>query len=141
MFGADVACAMHALTGLTHTSQGHGLVTNITYEDIRMVNAGLPIYITQFYCPGSQHKGACPNKTGVVQVHGVTIRNVSGTHRGDYAGEFLCSDTPGSCKNLVMENVHLEADRSGVPPSSNRFLCWKAHGEATDVTPASCLTP
>lgn len=117
---------------------GHGLVQNITYEDIVMIKAGLPVLITQYYCPGSQHKGACPNMTGVVQIRDVVIRNVTGTHGGDYAGEILCSDTPRSCENIVLDSVHLVADRPA-PPSSNRFLCWKAHGSAKDVFPHPCL--
>jgi polygalacturonase len=118
---------------------GHGLVSNITYENIHMIKAGVPIRITQYYCPSSQHPDSCPNMTGVVRIQDVTIRNVTGTHSGIWAGKFLCSDSSGSCQNLVLENVHLAADRPA-PTSSNRFLCWKAHGEATDVTPTPCLT-
>ena len=117
---------------------GHGLVSNVTYENIVVHSVGMPILITQFYCPGSQHKGNCPNKTAVVKIADVTIRNVTGTHSGVYAGEFLCSDTPGSCTRITLHGVHLTADRPA-PASSNRFDCWQAHGSAVDVTPAPCL--
>lgn len=134
---------------------GHGLVANVTYENITMHRVGLPILITQYYCPGSQHPGACPNLTGVVRIENVTIKNVTGTHTGDLAGQFLCSDTPRSCEGLRLENVHLsaastadpdgksdvilEASGAAVPPSSNRFECWKAVGSSMNVTPAPCL--
>jgi polygalacturonase len=42
---------------------GHGLVKNVTYENITVHDVGMPIRLTQFYCPGSQHKGQCPNLT------------------------------------------------------------------------------
>jgi len=87
----------------------------------------------------------------VVRIEDVTIRNVSGTHSGDCAGQLLCSDTPGSCKNLRLENVHLSAaaaadvaavgedGHSDHGESGNWFECWNAHGSAVDVTPPPCV--
>ena len=57
-------------------------MSNVTYEGVRVDQVGMPILITQFYCPSSQHPGACPNKTGVVQIKDVAVRNVTGTHTG-----------------------------------------------------------
>ena len=117
---------------------GHGLVNNITYEDIQVVDVGLPILITQYYCPRSQHPAPCKNESGVVRVANVAIRNVAGTHLSDgVAGEFLCSDTPGACANLSLSNVSL-SNADGEP--ADRFVCWKAHGTAVDVHPPACFS-
>lgn len=119
---------------------GHGLVSNVTYENIKVLDVAMPILLTQFYCPGSQHAGKCPNMTGVVKIQDVTIKNVSGTHKGDVAGQILCSDTPESCKRIVLEDVHLSsATGAKRKPGDNHFECWQAHGTATDVTPPACV--
>ena len=42
---------------------GSGLVQNITYQHLEMRNVDMPMYITMYYCPHSQHHSPCKNST------------------------------------------------------------------------------
>ena len=74
---------------------------------------------------------------------GVTIKDImfsgiEGTQRGGLAGQIYCSDTV-PCTHIKMENISITP--FGGLGAENRFQCWRAFGEATSVSPPSCLIP
>ena len=79
---------------------------------------------------------------------GVTIKdilfsNISGTQRSGVAGQLYCSDTV-PCTHIHMENIDLQyllLDTSQAGGDGSKFECWRAFGEASNVSPPSCLIP
>lgn len=125
---------------------GHGLVANVSYNDISLVAVEEPLLITQYYCPGSQHGVPCRNQSSAVRIAGVSFARVTGTWRGRNApGQILCSDTVSDgCTNVNMSDIALVWVDSDNKRRSNQselgFQCWSVtSGSQHNVTPLGCL--
>jgi hypothetical protein len=88
-----------------------GVIRNITYERLRLIDVTCPILIEQFYCASSQHPRKCANSTRAVQVSHVTFRDIRGTQTSSAVGQVRCCghehslgwvglpETPFKCRN------------------------------------------
>ncbi|KAL8043025.1 hypothetical protein ABFX02_09G091400 [Erythranthe guttata] len=99
---------------------GSGFARNITFANIRFIDADNPVIIDQYYCP---HK-KCANKTSAVQVTDVTYMGLHGTSSCKNATiNFSCSET-FPCTNIVLKDVDIESDDPSRPTSAT---CINAH--------------
>eukprot|EP01084_Bolivina_argentea_P281546 481739_1 len=100
-----------------------GMVKNITYKNINFTNGGakMGISITEDYAK---------NATGIPPIfEDFYLYNIFGNAK--LAGEFHClQESP--CTFMEMDNVDIQN-------YSNAFSCNYAYGNATNVTPNSCL--
>mmetsp|Transcript_25935 Transcript_25935/g.49010 ORF Transcript_25935/g.49010 Transcript_25935/m.49010 type:complete len:711 (+) Transcript_25935:346-2478(+) len=132
---------------------GLGIVRDITYENLTLVDVVCPLLIEQFYCASSQHPSRCHNSSSAVRVSHVTFRNIRGTQTSSVVGQFLCSDAQ-PCENIHLADIHVqpserrtELERSKAKPwwlrpkttPNNSFKCWNAKGNAERVYPEACL--
>eukprot|EP01009_Symbiontida_sp_KSa7_P008197 NODE_553_length_876_cov_760.876663_g422_i0.p1 GENE.NODE_553_length_876_cov_760.876663_g422_i0~~NODE_553_length_876_cov_760.876663_g422_i0.p1 ORF type:complete len:250 (-),score=15.07 NODE_553_length_876_cov_760.876663_g422_i0:58-807(-) len=113
---------------------GQGLVEDILYVNFTMIGVANSLFITQFYCPHSQHPKPCKNQPKAVTIRNITFEHIHGTHRDSHAGQFLCSD-PVPCRGIKL----LDIDMAGVGGAKNDFSCKNAHGIAVNVHPSPCL--
>ncbi|EDQ89542.1 uncharacterized protein MONBRDRAFT_8071 [Monosiga brevicollis MX1] len=113
---------------------GHGSVTNITYRHLRVQDSDHVIFITQYYCPSSQHSDPCKNYTDAVVISNIIFDDVTGTFQDSSPGQLLCSDT-FPCSNVTLRDVNLQGNSKHYT-----WDCWQVHGQATNVTPPiTCL--
>eukprot|EP00056_Hartaetosiga_gracilis_P007605 m.110390 g.110390 ORF g.110390 m.110390 type:complete len:439 (+) comp12745_c0_seq2:864-2180(+) len=115
---------------------GHGAVSNISYINLYVEDVINAIFITQYYCPSSQHPDKCKNYTAAVAISDISFFNISGTHVDEHAGILWCSDSI-PCENIILEDVNLVR---AYDPSGDSFNCWEAQGLARNVSPPSCLS-
>eukprot|EP00045_Choanoeca_perplexa_P004735 m.40201 g.40201 ORF g.40201 m.40201 type:complete len:411 (+) comp12732_c0_seq1:36-1268(+) len=117
---------------------GHGHVSNITYDTLRTDKTRNTIFVTQYYCPHSQHSAPCKNATAAVNITKLTFRNIQGTYVDTYAGQLLCSDSI-PCQGIVLDDIQLTQTRlSHVDEvtQGSGWACWKVHGSSSNVTPS-----
>jgi polygalacturonase len=87
---------------------GCGTVKNISYYNLTVTDVKNAVLITQYYCPSSQHPGACRNYTNSsVAISDISIQKLHGTHLDDRPGQILCSDTT-ACTGLRLADIDLE---------------------------------
>ncbi|KAL6219133.1 hypothetical protein ACLB2K_012339 [Fragaria x ananassa] len=80
-----------------------GLVSDIHYEDIIMVNVSNPIIIDQEYCPWNLCNKKIPSK---VKISNVSFKNIKGTSTTPLAVNFICSwSVP--CENVEISGIDL----------------------------------
>ncbi|KAL6213167.1 hypothetical protein ACLB2K_012614 [Fragaria x ananassa] len=80
-----------------------GLVSDIHYEDIIMVNVSNPIIIDQEYCPWNLCNKKIPSK---VKISDVSFKNIKGTSTTPLAVNFICSwSVP--CENVEISGIDL----------------------------------
>ncbi|CAI5533014.1 unnamed protein product [Closterium sp. Naga37s-1] len=89
---------------------GKGLVSNVTYKDIRVTDVTWPIIINQFYCDTSASK--CRERQEAVAVTDISFINVKGTANGTHAILFNCSRSV-PCTSLLVSGI-------AIAPSANR---------------------
>eukprot|EP00047_Mylnosiga_fluctuans_P005993 m.244113 g.244113 ORF g.244113 m.244113 type:complete len:406 (+) comp14390_c0_seq1:8-1225(+) len=123
------------------TIQGcSGHVTNVVYDSLTMRNVQLPIDISMFYNASLFERGLPSGAFAhrhlvagaAVQIRNITISNVTATHCKS-PGSILC-DKAQPCTAIHMDDVTISA-------TPGAFKCSNAHGDAHNVSPASCLTP
>jgi Glycosyl hydrolases family 28 len=113
---------------------GKGLVSNVTWEDIRVYNVTFPIFVTQTYQNQAMGKQARPSGQSV-QMKDFTWRNFSGTINSFNPGDGSCvqpcwyydglsglkhteavilgCDSPGSCVNFRLSGINLRPNTGG----------------------------
>ncbi|GLT83622.1 hypothetical protein SLE2022_018990 [Rubroshorea leprosula] len=110
------------------------LVSNITFEKIKLRNVSNPIFIDQQYCPS----GNCDQKSSSsVKIQDVKFKQILGTTNSQVAVNLQCSkSTPCQRIELIDINMgHIGGDK--VPITSQ---CANAHGVASGKQrPRSCL--
>jgi hypothetical protein len=84
-----------------------GVIRNITYEKLSLIDVTCPILIEQFYCASSQHPGKCANSTRAVQISHVAFRDIRGTQTSSAVGQFLCADA-APCRDIVLEDIYVQ---------------------------------
>ena len=71
----------------------------------------------------------------------ILFSGIEGTQSGGLAGQLYCSDTV-PCTHIKMENIDIRAGDMDQPwEGGNGFECWRAFGEASNISPPSCLIP
>ncbi|KAF9602001.1 hypothetical protein IFM89_024547 [Coptis chinensis] len=85
-------------------SPGPSTASNMTFDDIIMVNVGNPIIIDQTYCPFSKCDAASPSK---VKLQDITFRNIRGTSKNPEAVTLDCSSAV-PCQNVILEEINLQ---------------------------------
>ncbi|KAL7129177.1 hypothetical protein ABFS83_13G046600 [Erythranthe nasuta] len=78
------------------------LASNITFQDIQMINVRNPIIIDQQYCPYS----TCLEAESAVQIENVLFKNIWGTSSTKVALNMQCSGAL-PCKNVNLININL----------------------------------
>ncbi|OMO98562.1 Glycoside hydrolase, family 28 [Corchorus olitorius] len=78
--------------------------SNMTFEDIHMINVANPIIIDQEYCPSHSCKTTLPS---LVKLRDISIKNINGTYNTKSAVAFFCS-TEVPCENVHLVNVNLK---------------------------------
>jgi len=87
-----------------------GSVTNITYQDFKLVEVDYPMVVNLYWCPHT----TCPPDTGTLTVSGVTFRNFQGTEYGNSRPAVLLHCIQGhECKNIVFDGVDVTASNGG----------------------------
>ncbi|WVZ91795.1 hypothetical protein U9M48_037921 [Paspalum notatum var. saurae] len=78
--------------------------SNITFQDIAVVNVSRPIVIDQRYCPHGHCSDA--DKPSLVQISDVTFQRIEGTSSSRMAVQLLCSeDRP--CTGVLLDGINL----------------------------------
>ncbi|KAK6278554.1 hypothetical protein POUND7_018821 [Theobroma cacao] len=77
--------------------------SNMTFEDVFMINVSNPIIIDQEYCPSNTCNTTQPS---LVKLTDIFIRNVNGTYNTNSAVTLLCS-TEVPCENVQLVNISL----------------------------------
>ena len=72
---------------------GRGHVRNVTFSNLDVRGVAHPFVLDQFYCPASQHPGACANETDAVEVSDVTVSGLTGWHTSGVAAMLHCSQS------------------------------------------------
>ena len=96
---------------------GRGHVRNVTFTNLDVRAVGQPLVVDQFYCPASQHPGACANETDAVEVSDVTVSGLTGWHTSGVAAMLHCSQSK-PC-GVVVTGL----DVRSVPGCSNVVRC------------------
>ncbi|CAN0878843.1 Exopolygalacturonase (Fragment) [Linum grandiflorum] len=84
-------------------SPNMGLVSNITYRNIRMQGVQNPIVIDQFYCPYPPCDQKVPSH---IKIQDITYDNIWGTSKNDVAMKLNCS-SKFDCRGVVMKDINL----------------------------------
>ncbi|XP_031398767.1 exopolygalacturonase-like [Punica granatum] len=93
-----------------------GSVSDMHFEDIKMVNVGNPILIDQLYCPWNQCKADIPS---LVKIRNVTFKNIHGTSSTAVAVKLTCSSKV-PCENVVVGNVRLTYTGPEAPAATSQ---------------------
>eukprot|EP01084_Bolivina_argentea_P197839 338939_1 len=110
---------------------GSGYIRNVTYKNMTFYDVPMPIYITQYYCPHSQHPGNCTNSTVNVNISDITFEQFFGTQSGGFAGQFECSDSL-PCSKITLRDVNISSTDNG----GNKWSCWQVEQSTkTNVVP------
>ncbi|KAL5575588.1 hypothetical protein UlMin_017287 [Ulmus minor] len=116
---------------------GKGYARKISYENITLMQAGNPIVIDQFYCPGQSCKNN-NSSSSAVQISDVSFIGFSGTSVAEDAIKLSCDKNMG-CTNIVVDDVDITSSSSKTRPHSS---CVNAHGSSSDtIPPLKCLQP
>ena len=127
-----------------------GTASNITYEDLRMIDVGTPIFVDLDY--GGD--GNLPKESSTpTLVHSIRFKNIDATSWGQYGkgGIIRCgfSGAPG-CSNMTLTNVSIRPSASCAPtPYEPRkpycgqveWECIRASGIASGVVPSFGAAP
>lgn len=118
---------------------GKGYARKITYEGIRLIGSKNPIIIDQHYVDkGLSRPEEDDDRKSSVQVSDVTYRGVFGSSADEVAINLNCAGGRLSCRNIVMDNIHITSSLAGQKTSA---YCNNAHGTATLATPnVPCLS-
>ncbi|CAI0392666.1 unnamed protein product [Linum tenue] len=117
---------------------GRGYARKISFERIRMINAGNPIIIDQTYV-NRMAAASTASSSGDVEISDVSYKGVIGSSTDARAVYFNCGDGAG-CRNIVVEDVEMT---SAVAGKQLFAVCNNAHGTSSaDRSPrVPCLLP
>ncbi|KAK1408476.1 hypothetical protein QVD17_40280 [Tagetes erecta] len=82
---------------------GSGNATNITFQNINMMNVTNPIIIDQYYCDQAK---PCKEQGSAVEIKKVTYKNITGTSASKDAVIFKCSKKH-PCEDIVLKDINL----------------------------------
>ncbi|CAI0392561.1 unnamed protein product [Linum tenue] len=125
---------------------GRGYARKISFERIRMINAGNPIIIDQTYVnrmaaasTDEEYDAWSSSSSGDVEISDVSYKGVIGSSTDARAVYFNCGDGAG-CRNIVVEDVEMT---SAVAGKQLFAVCNNAHGTSSaDRSPrVPCLLP
>ncbi|KAJ1269507.1 hypothetical protein BS78_07G217300 [Paspalum vaginatum] len=109
--------------------------SNITFQDITVVNVSRPIVIDQRYCPHDHCSDA--DKPSLVQISDVTFQRIEGTSSSRMAVQLLCSeDRP--CTGVRLDGINLTC---GDHPCRSQFSNVQGKPAALAVAPAPMPAP
>ncbi|XP_043714446.1 exopolygalacturonase [Telopea speciosissima] len=91
------------------------VASNMTFEDIVMNNVANPILIDQTYCPYTSCVSMAPSR---VKLRDLYFKNIRGTSSSPVAVTLECSKGV-PCKNVNLEDVHLDLARGGTIAKSS----------------------
>ncbi|XP_002974127.2 polygalacturonase [Selaginella moellendorffii] len=118
---------------------GHGTVSDVSFEDVRMDEVANPIIIDQAYCDAHEHDcgaEAAAEEVSGVSISGVRYKNISGTSKTKTAITLRCSQVVG-CDGIELDNVEITQAINGANADAR---CSNAYGVAgKNVFPESCL--
>ncbi|XP_047318422.1 polygalacturonase-like [Impatiens glandulifera] len=115
----------------TWAEEGKGLVRDVVFEHITMLNVQNPIVIDQKYCPGHN----CPNQSSGIEISDVTYQDIHGTSSREVAVRFDCSDE-NPCSRIILQDIDLMYGEKMAQSS-----CSNVDGTASGVVvPSSCLS-
>ncbi|GAV64164.1 Glyco_hydro_28 domain-containing protein, partial [Cephalotus follicularis] len=89
--------------------------SNLTYEDIAMINVSNPIILDQEYCPSRNCTIFFVVKPSLVMLSNIIIKNITGTYNSNSAVALLCS-TGVPCENIQLVDINL----NNVVPENTR---------------------
>ncbi|KAA8527425.1 hypothetical protein F0562_034860 [Nyssa sinensis] len=101
----------------TWPGEAASVASNLTFEDIVMINVSHPIIMDQNYCPG--HK--CQNsKPSHVKLINVLFKNIRGTSNTKPAVTLRCSSSV-TCKNVQLVDIKLNYETDSRQPLNSQF--------------------
>ncbi|CAN8255606.1 unnamed protein product [Cochlearia groenlandica] len=77
--------------------------SNITFDDIVMVNVSNPIIIDQEYCPSNSCN---TTSASLVKLSNIEFKNIRGTYNNEFGVTLRCSSV-AACENITLINVNL----------------------------------
>ncbi|KAF8105591.1 hypothetical protein N665_0157s0160 [Sinapis alba] len=77
--------------------------SDITFEDILMINVSNPIFIDQEYCPSNSCN---TTSASMVRLSNIEFKNIRGTYRSDFGVNLRCSSLV-ACENVTLIDVNL----------------------------------
>ncbi|KAE9611163.1 putative polygalacturonase [Lupinus albus] len=114
----------------TNVKGGSGYVRNITFENIKLIQADNSIIIDQHY--GTKN----PNNEAVsLEISDVIFKGFEGTSANEKAIRLNCSSN--GCFNIRLEDINIVSSK---PNKKAKASCQNAHGIVQNVTPhVSCM--
>ncbi|XP_023762226.1 polygalacturonase At1g48100 [Lactuca sativa] len=104
---------------------GVGLVKNVTFSNIQIVDVNFPIVINQYYCD----KSLCQNQTGSIAIKGVNFDKIVGTYSTQPI-HLACSDEI-PCTDIDLSDIQLKPSRGPLGGSQlQQALCWNSYGKS-----------
>ncbi|KAG5394616.1 hypothetical protein IGI04_024579 [Brassica rapa subsp. trilocularis] len=82
--------------------------SDITFEDILMINVSNPIIIDQEYCPSNSCN---TTSASLVKLSNIEFKNIRGTYRSDFGVNLRCSSVV-ACENITLIDVNLNGTNS-----------------------------
>ncbi|KAL9144835.1 hypothetical protein ABFS82_13G001200 [Erythranthe guttata] len=79
-------------------------ISNLHFEDLTMNNVSYPVVIDQQYCPWNL---CTKDKPSLIQISGLTVKNVRGTANTKEALLFSCSSSK-PCQNVQISDIDLK---------------------------------
>merc|ERR1711957_681210 len=83
-----------------------GLVSNISYHNVKMVNVKNPLLIAGLYCPKTQTPYPCPKGNVAVKIENVLFENFTGSSTSEVVGTFNCGHV-SPCTGISLRHVNL----------------------------------
>ncbi|KAG2261098.1 hypothetical protein Bca52824_068177 [Brassica carinata] len=82
--------------------------SDITFDDILMINVSNPIFIDQEYCPS----GSCDTTSAsLVKLSNIEFKNIRGTYISDFGVNLRCSSV-AACENITLIDVNLNGSKT-----------------------------
>ncbi|XP_037496846.1 polygalacturonase At1g48100 [Jatropha curcas] len=101
---------------------GIGIVKNISFTNIQVIDVKYPIIIDQFYCD----KHFCKNQTEAVEISGVKYDQIIGSYTVQPI-HLACSDKV-PCLDVDLIDIQLKPSLG--QRSSQQALCWNSYGKS-----------
>ncbi|KAL3637912.1 hypothetical protein CASFOL_018360 [Castilleja foliolosa] len=108
-------------------------VSDVTFENINIVNVKNPIIIDQFYCPGS---GCRHDKDSDIKINGVKYINIKGASAAEVALNLQCSRSK-PCQNIQFDGLDITTTNG--EPSTAVCSGIRPQFLGNDDNPSSCV--
>ncbi|KAF3490482.1 hypothetical protein F2Q69_00056090 [Brassica cretica] len=82
--------------------------SDITFEDILMINVSNPIIIDQEYCPSNSCN---TTSASLVKLSNIEFKNIRGTYSSDFGVNLRCSSIV-ACENITLIDVNLNGTKT-----------------------------